>query len=121
MVSGCGGRSGQLAHVGDDCVGRERGDGGAVLLARRMASPGEGHHPHAGGLRRLDARRAVLDHQAGGGSIAQGRGGVKKRSGAGLPWATIVAEKARPAKRGQSPVTVSDSSIRSGCEEEATQ
>ena len=45
----------------------------------------------------------------------------KKRSGAGLPRATMVAEKARPSKRGQRPVTVSESSMRSGCEEEATQ
>ena len=75
---------GELAHVGDDRVRAERGHAGAVLVARGMASSGEGHHPHAGGLRRHDPRRAVLDHQAGGGSVAEGRGRVQEEVGGGL-------------------------------------
>ena len=97
----------QGAHVVDDRVGRERGDAGAVLVGRCMAPPGEGHHPHAGGLRRHDAGRAVLDDQAGGGSIAEGprrrarRG--RGRACRGRPW---WRRRRGPAKRGQRPVTV---------------
>ena len=64
--------------------GREGGDAVAVLVGRGMAPPGEGHHPHAGGLGGHDAGRAVLDDQAGGGSVAEGRGGVQEEVGGGL-------------------------------------
>ena len=50
------------------------------------------------------------------------RAACRKRSGAGLPRSTMVAEKARPSKPVQRPVTCAgESSMRSGCDEEATQ
>ena len=79
-------------------------------VARCMAPPGEGHHPHAGGLRRHDAGRAVLDDQAGGGSVAEAPGGVQEEVGGRLAVRDHGRGEGAASKRGQSPATSSESS-----------
>ena len=82
--------------------GREGRDRGAVRAARRMAPPGEGHHPHAGGLRRrMPAGLSSTTRQAG--EHAPWTRGVRKRSGAGLPRATIVAREDAALEAGPEP------------------
>ena len=71
-----------------------------------MASPREGDDLHAGGLRRLDACRAVLDDEAGGGRIAEGFGGEKEEVGGGLAVRDHRRREGPAGEGGQRPVTV---------------